>query len=174
MSVIKTVVRALANRFLPKDELLTEALAARSKEDVAGEATLYIRRSAPLLDRTGQEYKKAVTAAEELLLSHHNASSLAQLCRSHVRKNSKPEYYFIAVIGQLIDQHNTANGIGSVVPGGEAGELIAKITGALTQAKEQTNFIKRRSIIREAVKAELPGITADRAAAITELLLLQL
>lgn len=171
MSLIQSAVRSLANRFLPKDELLAEALAARSKEDVAGEARLYIRRSAPLLERTSKEYAQAVTAAEELLLSHYSASSFPQLCRSFVRKNAKPEYYLIAAIGQIIEAYNAERDITSSVSGGEAGALLANIAIEIEQAKAEKNFIKKRSILRAGVTKWLEGIDSARAAALSEMIL---
>ena len=171
MSLIQSAVRSLANRFLPKDELLTEALAARSQSDVASEASLFFRRSAPLLDRDRSDYKLAVGAAEELLLSHYGESSFPQLCRSQVRKTAKPEYYLIAAIGQIVEAHAAEKGNIDPVAGGEAAALLGAIKSEISDAHAEKNFIKKRSIIRAGVTKWLEGISSARAAALTEMVL---
>jgi hypothetical protein len=174
MSAIKSVVKFLADRFLTKDDLLPDLLAQQDITERANSAIGFFKREAALLVPGGKVYADAVKAAEDLLVTHYRASSFVQLCRSQVRKNAKPEYYTIATIGQIIEAHKADHREDDVAPvvGGEAAALLATINDALGAAKSETNFIKRRSIVRKAIVATLPGISSDRAAALTELTLL--
>ena len=171
MSVIKSAVKFLADRFLTKEDLLPGLLAQQDVAERADSAVTFFKKEAALLTVGSRSYNAAITAAEDLLITHYRASSFNQLCRSQVRKTAKPEYYAIAVIGQIVDAHNKDAGILSEVVGGEAGALLTAIKDALVEAKAETNFIKRRSIVRKAIVAWLPGVTSDRAAQLTELTL---
>lgn len=176
MSAIKSVVKYLANRFLTKEDLLPDLLAQQSDVERATSAITFFKKEAPLLTPGTKEYVAAISVAQDLLLSHYRAGSFLQLCRSQTRKNSQPEYYAIATMGQIIAAHNAepttaAASTSHLVSGGEAGVLLAQLALPLADAKAEGNFIKRRSIVRKAIVAALPGLTSDRAAALTELAL---
>lgn len=173
MSAIKSVVKFLADRFLTKEDLLPGLLAQQNPAERANSAISFYKREAALLQQGSKAYNDAVKAAEDLLVTHYRASSFVQLCRSQVRKTAKPEYYAIATIGQIIEAHKAENREVDVTPvvGGEASALLSSINDALIAAKAETNFIKRRSIVRRAILAQLPGISSDRSAQLTELAL---
>lgn len=177
MSVIKTVVKYLANRFLTKEDLLPGLLAQQTVGENADMAIGFFKKEAPLLSPGSKEYTGALAAATDLLLTHYRAGSFLQLCRSQVRRNSAPEYYAIAAMGKIIADHNAepttaANqDAAQLVSGGEAGQLLTSIALALTEARTEGNFIKRRSIVRKAIIAQLPCLNSDRAAQLTELAL---
>lgn len=169
MSAIKSVVKFFADRFLTKEDLLPDLLAQQDFAERADSAIGFFKKEAGLLTPGSRSYDAAVLAATDLLLTHYRAGSFAQLCRSQVRKNAQPDYYAIATIGQIIDAHNKDVGIVNHTVGGEAGALLTQINDALVEAKAETNFIKRRSIVRKAIIAWLPGISSDRAAQLVEL-----
>lgn len=173
MSAIKSVVKFLADRFLTKEDLLPGLLAQQNVGENADMAISFFKKDAPLLTPGSKLYADAVKAAEDLLVTSYRASSFIQLCRSQVRKTAKPEYYAIATIGQIIEAHKAENREVDVTPvvGGEASALLSSINEALIAAKTETNFIKRRSIVRRAIIAQLPGISSDRSAQLTELAL---
>lgn len=167
MSVLKSLAKFFATRFLTQDEI--QELAPQTDIQIANTANSYLRKTAQLLSTASREYQQVLSSAESFILNHHKASSLSQMCRSYVRRNSKPDYYIMAVIGQQLEAHITSNG--GYTTGGEAGQLLQSVNDDVAKALAETNVIKRRSIVRDAVKREVVGISADRAAVITELLL---
>lgn len=175
MSLIKTAVKFLVKRFLTKEDLLPDLLAQQTLGENADLAISFFKKEAPLLSPGSRGYNAVVEAATALLLTHYRAGSFLQLCRSQVRKNSSPEYYAVAAMGKIISDHNVDTDAGpataGVVSGGEAGQLLASIATALAEAKSEGNFIKRRSIVRKAIVSQLPGLSSDRAAQLTELAL---
>ena len=174
MSAIKSVVKYLSNRFLTKEDLLPELLAKRDIIERADDAVGFFMKQAPLLPEGSRPYNNAVKAAEDLLVIHYKSTSFSHLCRSQVRRTAKPNYYTLAVIGQVIEQHVKD---GNVVEeqynngGGEAGRLLSTIKEALVAAAEERNPIKRRSIVRKAISVQLPGLTSDRLSLLVELTL---
>lgn len=170
MSILKDIAKSLATRFLSATEI--QELAPQSKTQVAVSANGYFRREAGLLDRTSKEYVDALTSAEGFILSHYKASSFIQMCRSFVRRNSKPEYYLVAAIGQIIAEARGTIDPSGVTSGGEAGQFVEEIRLDITAAHAETNVIKKRSILRKAIQAKLPELTGDRVEALVGMILL--
>lgn len=177
MSAIKTVVKYLADKFLTKEDLLPGLLALQTKEDRAAEAISFFRKEAPNLIPGTHEYETAVYAAEDLLLSHFKVGSFVDLCRNQTYKFASDTYYAKATINQIIEAHFYEDALPGTVTSstdpitGAATVFIANLAEALAAAKAESNYIKRRSIVRKAIVANLPGLSSDRAGQLTELAL---
>lgn len=169
MSTIKTFVKYLADRFLTKEDLLPGLLEQQDVAERATSATSFFKKSAALLDQNSKSYKACISAAEDLLITHHRASSFSHLCRRFVRLNSHANYYTVALIGQVIEAHHAESGVTPDKTGGEAGMLLTTIADDLNTAKAIKNPISRNSVVRTAIKTALPGIRSDRLALLVEL-----
>lgn len=169
MSVIKTVVKYFATRYLTKDDL--PELLARTQAERTADTVAFLKRDAALLSPTDANYKATVGAAEDLLIAHNRASSWFHLCRQVVRRSTPRSYYTMAVIGQQIEAYNIDKlGVGDTYQaGGEAGKLLDAIQTELDAAKGIRNPISRRSIIRNAIKTQLPDLSSDSLALLVEL-----
>lgn len=168
--MINSLVKRIAAHFLSQADLksLVNEDSAKVKHS---SAVAYITTILSKSEKGSLEYKELNRMANDFVVKSHDANSFAQMCRSYVRDNSAPDYYLVAAIGNVIVAHQMETGTLAKVPGGEAGKLNIAIKQTLNEAKDVKNYIKRRALVNNAVKAELPGIDAGRSATITELLL---
>lgn len=168
--MINNFVKRIAAHFLSQADLKSLVVADDLQTQVAN-AQAFISKIGKECVKDSSAYTALKFTTEAFVVKAHDANSFAQMCRSYVRDNSAPDYYLVAAIGTLIVAHQMEAGTLSKVPGGEAGKLSIAIKQTLNEAKDVKNYIKRRALVNNAVKAELPGIDAGRSAAITELLL---
>ncbi|ABY63106.1 hypothetical protein ST201phi2-1p279 [Pseudomonas phage 201phi2-1] len=171
MSLIQSIAKTIYTTFVPENVRQEEATAILSDNNRASMALSYIGKEAATLDHSSQEYKRALGAAEALVLLHNRASSFTQMCRSMVRRTSTDSYYVTAVLGNLVYKTESLASGQTSTQGGEADKLLKAIAVEVAAAKEEKSFIKRRSIIRNAVKRELPTMTADDLSLAVELIL---
>lgn len=168
--MINSFVKRIAAHFLTQADLKSLVLADDQQTQIAN-TLAFINRTSKEAIKNSSAYVALKYAVEAFVVKAHGANSFAQMCRSYVRDNSTTDYYLIAAIGSVITAYQMEAGTLAKSPGGEAGHLIAAINTTIREAKDVKNYIKRRALVSSAVKTELPGIDAGRAATITELLL---
>lgn len=160
MSFLKSIATSLY-RFATTDTERQADARAELTADSRGEITrAFLSKEALLADRRSTGYTKTLAAAEGLLLSHHEATTIPQLARGITRRTSSPSYFENVALSNLISPF-LAKGKDEVV-GTEAATLLAKITPQIKEAAAERNPIKRRSIIRKAIAAEVPGLSSDQ------------
>lgn len=153
MSIVKSFAKAVYNFAFSEAERVAEIKPLLSDADRCAIATGYLARDAKVLDRNSLEYRKLLQLSEDLVVLHSGKSSFNQMARSHVRANSGSNYYITAALGRILDQHFPFNEQTAV--GGESVSLTHLIGEEVKAAKEERNPIKRRSIIRKAIKAQV-------------------
>jgi len=170
MSIIQSIAKSIYNTFVPENVRQEEATAILSNNNRVAMALGYFSKEAATLDHSSQEYKRALGAAEGLVLLHHRATSLNQMARSLVRRTSSDEYFLNVVLGNLVYAETSKGGV-PPTKGGEAQKLVDAIVKDIVAAKEEKSFVKRRSILRAAIKRELPELGVDELSLAVEVIL---
>lgn len=169
MNLFKDFARAIYAFATTEKERQADYLAELSAENRASIAVGYFSKDAALLERSSKEYTRALSAAEGLVLTHHRASSFNQLCRSYVRRNSGATYFQTVALGDLVRSVGDVNE--GTHTGGEASKLLEAIRAELEAAREEKSFVKRRSLIGNALKREVPALNSDQRNLAIELII---
>ena len=160
MSFLKTIATNLYRYVTTDAERQVDAraeLTAASRSEITQE---FLAKEALLLDRRNAEYYKTFKVAEGLVLSHYDTSSLPQLARIVVRRTTSASFFETVALSNLISRFVTKSK--DDVNGLEASALLSKITPQIAEAAAERNPIKRRSIVRKAIAAEVVGLTSDQ------------
>lgn len=169
MSILKSIATSLYRFVTTEAERQANAVAELSDESRATLARTYFAKEVPLLDRGTLTYSKALTVAEDIVITHHNASSFVQMCRSVVRRNSSANYFQMVALGNLIRPQLEA--VEGTPIGGEAGELLQSIDSQIKAAAAERNPIKRRSILRNAINERVKGLDSNQLSFAVELVI---
>ncbi len=171
MKLIRDFAKYVYTTFVPEDERQAEAVNIITDEARVRLATAYFSREAVLLPHTSAEYQRALGAAEGLILSHHGASSFNQLCRSHVRRTSSGAYYYHVVLGLLLQEATHQQDEHVYKSSGAASRLLVRLADTMKTVAGEKSFVKRRSQIRNAIKAEVPTLDSDKLTLAVELVI---
>lgn len=169
MKLIKDIARSLYTAVTPEAEQRSHALGTLTSEDQHQLAIAHFAKGVPLLIKSSSAYTRAVNVAQDLVVADRGASSFQQMCRRHVRRAASPGYFEIVALGQLIRSVTDLDE--GEVEGGEAGGLMGAIRPVVEAALAEKSFVKRRSLVRAAIKEQVPGLDADQLSFAVELVL---
>lgn len=167
MTFLKNIIKALYNRFVSVEERQADAMLQLPKDKIGELAITYFKIEVPRMKLFDKRYKDAYQAAESVVLFDNNTTSFSKMCRDFVRKSSSDDFYLISTLDNLVA---SVDGF-PAQPGNEGSLLMTLITGDVELAKHEKSFIKRRSIIRNAIKTQVPGLNADQLNLAVELVL---
>lgn len=170
MSIIKSIAKAVYSYAFTEAERKEEGKLLLSDADRFAIAQGYIARDGKLLDQGSLEFRKIRTLAEDFVTFAAKASSFTQMCRSQVRQNSGENYYLVAAVGRILEKHLPYSK--AEVKGGETSSLLLSCSEAIEQAKAERNPIKRRALIRKAVKAQVKNLEGTELELIVDAVLL--
>lgn len=169
MKLFRNLAKSLYEAVVPEADRQATALTTITDEQRAQLAITFFGREAALLDRGGQTYKRAKQAAEDLIVSHHSASSIGQVHRKEFARIESDDYVQAVVLGNLLSK-DTAVDL-SATPVSLTNQLFGKIEEDVKAARIEKSFIKRRSIIRNAIKREVPSLNSDDLTLAVELVI---
>lgn len=98
-----------------------------------------------------------IDVASVYICNLHAVVDLDQFAKRNVQAKADDKYFITNVIKRIIN--------------GDVKELLNVLNDSIEIAKNTKNFVKRRSIIREAVKVYYPNLTTDQSVLVAELIL---
>lgn len=169
MKLFRNLAKSLYETFVPEAERQAAAVVTITDADRAQLAITFFGREAALLERGSQTYQRAKQAAEDLLVSHHGVSTIHQVHRKEFTRVTEDDFVQAMVIGNLVAK-DTATDL-SATPVSLTNQLLGKIGDDVEAARREKSFIKRRSIIRNAIKREVPSLNSDDLTLAVELVI---
>lgn len=154
MTILKKIAKVIYTTFVPEDERRAVAMTELTLSDRAVISNKHLNKDVVSLEHSDGIYLNAVKSAEELVLLHHKAGSLIKLCDQYLRQYSSVSYFKNATLSHLVSD-----------------EQRAKIVHDLAVAIDEKSFVKRRSIVRGALKREVPELDTDQLSLAVELVL---
>lgn len=165
---IKSIVSKIASHFLTRDEL-TALCGESTLQELVNKATQTMHKVSTDVDSDSMEYHRLAYASEAFVLKTHKVFTLTGLAVKHIAMTKDKAYFIEMAIKRIAEEYYIANSL--PVDKDCCDNLIHNVKESLVKAAGITNFIQRRSVVRNAVKLNLPGIDSDRSAALVELLL---
>lgn len=169
MKLFRNLAKSLYEAVVPEAERQEAAIATISDAQRTQLAITFFGRDTVLLDRNGQTYQRAKQAAEDFIVSHHRASSISQVHRKEFTRAESDDYVQAVVLGNLLSKDTAADL--SATPVSLTNQLFGKIEEDVKAARREKSFIKRRSIIRNAIKREVPSLNSDDLTLAVELVI---
>lgn len=169
MKLFRNLAKSLYEAVVPEIDRQAEAAKIISDADRAKLAVTFFGREAALLERNSLIYKQARQAAEDLIVSHHGARSIGQVHRTEFTRIVEDDFLQAMVLGNLIAKDSAVE-LGAT-PVSLSNELFGKIAADYDTARLEKSFVKQRSIIRNAIKREVPTLDSGNLSLAVELVI---
>lgn len=169
MKLFRNLAKSLYEAVVPEAERQATALTTISDTQRAQLAITFFGREAALLERSDQTYQRAHRAAEDFIVSHHYEGSIRQVHRKEFTRTAEDDYVQAMVLGNLLSKDDAVDL--AATPVSLSNQLFGKIEEDVKAARLEKSFIKRRSIIRNAIKREVPSLNSDDLTLAVELVI---
>lgn len=169
MKLFRNLAKSLYETFVPEADRQADAVTAITDIDRARLAIMFFGREASLLDRSSQTYQRAHQAAEDFIVSHHSAVSISHVHRKEFTRTVEDDFVQAMVLGNLVAKSPDVSL--SATPVSLANQLFGKIDADVQTARLEKSFVKQRSILRNAIKRELPTLNSTDLSLAVELVI---
>lgn len=172
MSVLKSISKYFASKFLTKDDLLPELLDQMTQQEVGTFIRAKLSKDIPAgYDRYSKGYIDALHGAQNLVLTHYGVATISDLAYAKIHEFAGYNWFARVAIDKILQQNDRDNSEAVAENGVSVTWLLHCIDEARKEADVENNYVKKRALIRKAVSTARPKLGTDKVGLVTELVL---